>query len=144
MRLSITTSLAAAALLLVTASPAAAVSGGSVRIVLTGDFATGAEAFDASGGFCASGSAVTSGLRIVGGPRGLTFHLRKTLTCDDGSGSLVIAVDAATSYGNPGGDQGGWSIVSGTDRWATASGGGAVRGTYVPNGVIDTYTGVIR
>lgn len=62
---------------------------------------TGAEDFNASG-FCPSGSAVTSTLRVVGGSRGLTFLLDKTRTCDDGSGAKAVHLDAPTPYGTPG------------------------------------------
>ncbi|HEY3548829.1 MAG TPA: hypothetical protein VGK17_22380, partial [Propionicimonas sp.] len=88
-------------------------------------------------------TAQSSDLRVVGGQGGLTFHLVKTLTCDDASGSLLIAVDAATSRGRPWQDQGGWSVQGGTGQWANASGGGNLVGAYVPDGVIDDYTGVI-
>lgn len=120
----------------------AAASPAPVRISLAADFLTGDESFTATGGFCSDGTATSSGLGIVGGGNALSFHVTKTLECGDGSGSLVIRVNAAT-HGGSDHDQGGWSVVSGTGAWAGASGGGNLVGTYVPDGVIDLYTGVL-
>ena len=72
-----------------------------------------------------------------------SFHLTKTLDCADGSGSFTIVVNAATVFGSPT-DQGGWAVLSGTDDYATLRGGGRLVGTYVPDGVIDTYSGSLR
>jgi hypothetical protein len=127
----------------VLASPAAAAS--RTQIVIDVNTVAGTESFVATGGFCATGSAVSHDFRSTG--RGenhaFTFHLQKTLTCADGSGTLTIAVNAATTDGAPN-DQGGWSVVSGTGAWAAASGGGSVVGTYVDSGVIDRYSGVVQ
>ena len=125
-------------------SAVAARSVGPVAITLDANFNTdGSETFTAAGAFCASGTATTDDLRIVGnGFHGLSFHVVKTLTCDDGSGSLTIAVDAATHQGS-GGDQGGWSIQSGTGAYAGATGGGVLVGVYDESGVIDVYSGRI-
>lgn len=120
-----------------------AASQGPVSITLNANFGTGDETFTATGAFCAAGSAETSDLAIVGGGRGLSFHLVKTLTCDDGSGTLTISVNAATHAGQPG-DQGGWAVMSGTRSWSHAAGGGALAGSYYPGGVIDLYTGYLR
>jgi hypothetical protein len=133
----------AAGLLLASLAAPAVSASSSTSITIDNNFDTGAETFAASG-FCASGSSVTSNLVVVGGRGGLTFHLDKTLTCDDRSGTLTIHVDAATANGTAGRDQGGWSVVSGTGAWAGASGGGRLDGEYVPTGVIDHYTGSLK
>ena len=132
-----------AGLLLLAAGMPAASAANRVTITIDANFQTGVETFSASGGFCASGTSGTSNLAIVGGGHGLTFHLDKTLTCDDGSGSLVIAVNAATHAAHPE-DQSGWAVMGGTGRWAAASGGGNLVGTYTDTGVIDQYTGSLR
>jgi len=142
MRVPVIRAMAAGILILGMAVPVAMASTGAA-ITVNGNFVTGVETFTAKG-FCPSGISVTSNLEIMGGRGGLTFHLDKTLTCDDGSGSLTIHVDAATSNGTSGGDQGGWSVVSGTGAWASASGGGRLVGDYVPDGVIDHYTGSLH
>jgi hypothetical protein len=72
-----------------------------------------------------------------------SFHLTKTLVCTDGSGTFTIRVHAATVFGSPT-DQGGWSVVGGTGDYAGLRGGGNLVGTYVPNGIIDVYTGVVQ
>jgi hypothetical protein len=127
----------------VVAAPAAAAS--RIQIVIDINNGTGTESFVATGGFCATGSAVSHDFRSTGHGQNhaFTFHLQKTLTCDDGSGTLTIKVDAATTDGAPS-DQGGWSVMSGTGAWATASGGGSLVGTYVDSGIIDHYSGVLQ
>ena len=135
---------AVVALALVGPAAVAAKSGGAVVITLDVNFNTdGSETFTAEGAFCASGTATTDDLRIVGnGFHGLSFHVAKTLTCANGTDSISIEVDAATHQGS-GGDQGGWSIQGGTGAYANATGGGVIAGTYDETGVIDVYTGRI-
>lgn len=134
--------LTAVAILAIAAPFAGAAQPSAAEITLDSQFG-GAETFAATGAFCPEGTAETFGLRVVGGRSAASFHLYKTLTCTDGSGSLTIRVDAATRFGKPG-DQGGWSVVSGTGDWAGASGGGVIVGTYSEGGVIDVYTGSIK
>jgi hypothetical protein len=109
-----------------------------VRIDLHADFAEG-ETFTADG-FCASGTAESFGFHQAGMGRATTFHLFKTLTCDDGSGSLTIRVNAAAVDGF-GGTVGGWNVVSGTGEYADARGGGHIVGTAFDGGIDDLYTG---
>lgn len=135
--------LVALAILPLGAGFATAAAPGAVEVTLDANFVTGAETFTASGAFCDAGTATTDALRIVGGGRGLSFHVVKTLTCEDGSGSLTISVNAATHAGGPG-DQGGWSVVTGSGDWSSASGGGRVVGTYYDGGIVDEYGGVIQ
>lgn len=142
MRVPIARAIAAGLLVLGLAAPGASAATGAA-ITIDANFQANTETFTATG-FCPSGGSVTSNLKIVGGRGGVTFHLDKTLTCDDGSGTLTIHVDAATSNGHPSGDVGGWSVVSGTGAWAHASGGGRLVGDYVPTGVIDHYTGSLN
>lgn len=142
MRVPVIRALAAGVLILGLAVPVASAARGTA-ITLDANFGTGVETFTAVG-FCPAGDSVSSNLSIVGGRGGQTFHLDKTLTCADGSGSLTIHVDAATSIGTAGGDQGGWSVVSGTGAWAGASGGGRLVGDYTPTGVTDHYTGSLN
>jgi hypothetical protein len=126
------------------AAPAvvAAGAGGNVEITLDANFLTdGSETFTATGAFCASGTATTDDLWIVGNPaRGLTFHVVKTFTCANGTDSIVMKIDAATHQGS-GGDQGGWSVKGGSGAYAGARGGGVIAGVYDDSGVIDVYTG---
>lgn len=121
---------------------AAARTGGLVQITLDVNFLTdGTETFTAEGAFCASGTATTDDLWVVGnGAHGLSFHVVKTLTCANGTDSITIEVDAAT-HRSSGGDQGGWSVKGGIGAYAGATGGGVIVGVYDDSGVIDVYTG---
>ena len=125
-----------AVVLLALAAPAAAVE--PVTIDLHVDFASG-ETFTADG-FCASGTAESFGVKIVGAGRATTFHLFKTLTCDDGSGTLTIRVSAVNVFGFPG-TVGGWNVVSGTGDYAATHGGGHIVGIGFDGGIDDHYTG---
>jgi len=122
-RVGVLATLVALAILPLGSGLATGAPAGAVEITLDANFVTGAEVFTASGAFCDSGTATTDELRIVGGGSGLSFHVVKTLTCEDGSGSLTIDVDAATHAWAPG-DQGGWAVRSGSGEWSSAAGGG--------------------
>ena len=128
------------------APASSAATGSPVQITLDVNTTVGTETFTAIGAFCPSGTAESGNFRFAGGGQGrgqgFTFHLEKTLTCDNGSGTLTIAVDAATHLGEPT-DQGGWSVISGTRDWSGASGGGQIVGTYNSDGIVDVYTGII-
>ena len=78
-----------------------------------------------------------------------SFHLNKLLVCDDGSGSFVITVDAATNFVVGAGTTGGWSVVpgSGTGDYVGLRGGGHVVGVNQPGPeieLIDYYSGSLR
>jgi len=103
------------------------------------------EDFTASGGvLCESGTAVTdpiffAGFRGNGAGVG-TFHLVKTLTCDDGSGTFQILVEASTAPTSPG-TIGGFAVVGGTGDYTGLHGAGSLVGTGTSDGIIDVYTG---
>lgn len=129
---------AAASLVLLLVAPSA-VAAKSMTVITLNSFAI--ETFTATGGVvCPSGTATTDFHKFGGGPVAGSFHLTKTLVCDDDSGSFTIEVNAATVFGSPT-DNGGWGVLSGTDRYATLHGGGMIVGTYVEEGIIDQYTG---
>ena len=118
---------------------------GAVDTTITLISAGPVETFTSTGGaLCPSGTASSFDFRFAGSEHGRagTFHLKKTLVCSDGTGTLTIRVNAATVFGSPT-DQGGWSIVEGTGRYAKANGGGSLVGTYFPGGITDLYTGRI-
>ena len=133
--------IAVIAILLVLVAPMSALGAGKTTITLN-SFAV--ETFTATGGVvCPSGTATTDFDHFGGGGAAGSFHLTKTLVCDDGSGSFTIEINAATVFGHPT-DQGGWAVLKGTGDYATLSGGGNVVGTYVPDGIIDVYTGSLH
>jgi hypothetical protein len=105
------------------------------------------EEFLATGGVvCDSGYAVTDPIFAAGFGRmgrGVgTFHLIKTLYCDDGSGTFQIRVDAATAPTSPG-TIGGFAVVGGTGDYEGLHGAGSLLGTSTGGGtgVLDVYTG---
>jgi len=105
----------------------------------------GPETFTASGGVvCVSGEAVTDPVFAAGfGRQGRgvgTFHLIKTLTCDDGSGTFQILVNAATAPSSPG-TLGGFAVVGGTGDYDGLRGAGSLVGTGTADGIDDVYTG---
>jgi hypothetical protein len=124
-----------AALMLVV-GPVSAGDGG-VTITLDVNFSAGTGKFTSSGAFCPSGSAVSTGFSFSG----RVFHVDKTFTCKDRSGTLSIALNAAA---NDTGTSGGWTVVGGTGDYAGASGGGQITGVNSRTGIIDTYTGTIN
>ena len=105
------------------------------------------EDFTASGGvLCDSGTALTDPVFAAGfGRKGRgagTFHLIKTLTCDDGSGTFQILVNAGSSP-NSSGTVGGFAVIGGTGDYTGLRGGGHLVGTYTDVGIIDVYQGML-
>lgn len=109
------------------------------------DLGTGEEAFTASGGVVCDEGTAESDLSVFtgGGSKGrgvFTFHLVKTLTCEDGSGTFQIRVDAATAPRSPG-TIGGFAVIGGTGDYVALRGGGSLVGTATDVGIDDRYTG---
>ena len=112
----------------------------SIHVVFGGE-----ETFTTTGGLlCASGTAVsdpffqTFGGRLNKGV--FSFHLVKTLTCDDGSGTFKLLVDAASTPTSPG-TIGGFAAGGGTGEYVGLHGGGRLVGTGFDGGLDDLYTG---
>jgi hypothetical protein len=128
------------ALLVAPTASAAAPATTTIRI----DIVFGvSEEFTTTGGvLCPSGAALTDPIFAAGfGAKGrgaATFHLIKTLTCADGSGTFQIKVDAGPT---PTGTIGGFAVVGGTGAYATLSGGGSLVGTATEIGIVDMYEG---
>lgn len=108
----------------------------SVQIYIHAVFDPAVETFTASDAFCPKGEAETWGFFQAA----RTFHLFKTLTCEDGS-TLTIRVEANLT---PTGTIGGWNVVEGTGDWAGAHGGGLIVGAGFDGGIDDTYTGMFK
>lgn len=110
---------------------------------------SGGETFTATGVVCDSGTAVTDPVFATFGGnknRGVfTFHLVKTLTCEDGSGTFKLLVDASTAPSSPG-TLGGFAAGHGTGDYVGLRGGGQLVGTAFPDGsgVTDVYTGRLQ
>jgi hypothetical protein len=103
-----------------------------------------------SGALCPTGAAVSDFHFGAGNfNQAGTFHLAKLITCDDGSGSFVIAVNAGSNFVVGNGTTGGWGVVpgSGTGDYAGLSGGGSVVGidsSVPPIDLVDHYYGSLR
>ncbi len=126
-------------------APAASAAPPITTITIDVNFISG-ETFTATGGVvCDSGVAVTDPVFAKGGGRQdrgvFTFHLIKTLICDDDSGSFMIMVDAATAPTSAG-TLGGFAVVGGTGDYSGLHGAGSLVGTVVSETeIIDVYTG---
>jgi hypothetical protein len=124
--------------------PVFAAGAGAVEITVTG--INGVETFTTTGGvLCASGTSVDSFDHFGGSfnSRAGTFHGSKTLTCSGSGDTFTIKYDAAVVFGAPQ-DQGGWHLIGGTGAYAGCSGGGNLVGIYIPNGIVDHYTGRVH
>ena len=126
-------------------APTANAAPSLTTITIDVDFISG-ETFTATGGVvCDSGVAVTDPVFVAGGGRQdrgvFTFHLIKTLTCDDGTGSFMIRVDAATAPTSPG-TIGAFAVVGGSEDYSRLRGAGSLVGTIESETeIIDVYTG---
>lgn len=141
----------AASLLALTATAGGATAAPAPLIVIEIDLDTGTETFTTNTSLlCPEGDAITDFDFGAGnfGAAG-TFHLDKLLVCDDGSGSFVIRLDAASNFVVGNGTSGGWSVVpgSGTDDYVGLKGGGHVVGVNQEDPVVDLidfYFGSLR
>jgi hypothetical protein len=126
-------------------APTATAAAPTTVITIDVNFITG-ETFTATGGVvCDSGVAVTDPVFVKGGgrqDRGIfTFHLIKTLTCDDGSGSFQILVNASQTPTTPG-TIGGFAVVGGDGDYSGLNGAGSLIGTSLSETeILDVYTG---
>jgi hypothetical protein len=91
---------------------------------------------------CASGT--TSNNTFGSGfqsDRGVIFHVRKTITCDDGSGTFILQLQARLGFNVGDMTFGPWVVLSGTGDYANLRGAGTVTGTQTEGGVTDVYVG---
>lgn len=73
--------------------------------------------------------------------RGVIFHVRKTITCNDGSGTFTLQLQARSGFNVGDMTFGPWVVLDGTGDYENLRGRGTVTGTFVPGGVSDAYTG---
>lgn len=99
--------------------------------------------FQTSGaGLCASGTTTDqTSVSALPSPNHTLFHVRKTFTCDDGSGTFTALLQVFSSGGN---DSFSWSIVGGTGTYANLRGSGSGVGIGFPGGIDDTYVGSVH
>ena len=142
--------IAAATLWAPVASAAVPVTTIRIEVVFATETEEQMETFTATGGVvCESGTAVTDPVFVAGfGRQGRgagTFHLVKTLTCDDGSGTFKLLVNAGASP-TTSGTIGGFAAGRGTGAYVGLHGGGSLVGTFYPDGsgITDIYTGRLK
>lgn len=115
--------------LLAGALPAAAGPAMPVTINLSASFETGDTTFTTSGGpLCPSGITLDEA-RVVGEGAAITFHVDRTLVCDDGSGTFTVQIQAVVHPCN-GTNKGAWVIQDGTGAYEQLHGAGQLIGTY--------------
>ena len=131
------------------AVPVASVAAASETVITIDVTFGGPEYFTATGGVvCDSGTAVSDPeFANFGGSKNrgvFTFHLTKTLTCDDGSGTFKLLVNASASPNSPG-TIGGFAAGMGTGDYEGLHGGGSLVGTGREDGtgILDVYTGML-
>ena len=73
--------------------------------------------------------------------RGVIFHVRKTITCDDGSGTFILQLQARAGFNVGDMTFGPWVVLSATGDYANLHGSGTVTGTPLEGGVRDVYVG---
>ena len=117
-----------------------------VTIEATLIFANGYGTFTTSSGagLCPSGTTMDQ-TRATGWQSGRlnNFHVLKTFTCDDGSGSFTALVQAHYVFGSPT-DSFTWNIVSGTGDYLNLHGAGSGVGDQFPGQVDDHFVGHVH
>jgi hypothetical protein len=134
---------AAIAVAAIAAVPALAAKPQSVTFSVVEQFESPSGVFTSDGSVvCPSGT--TSNQTFGTGfqsDRGIIFHVRKTITCNDGSGTFTLQLQARSGFNIGDMTFGPWVVLSGTGDYATLRGQGTVTGTFIPDGVSDAYTG---
>ena len=96
---------------------------------------------------CASGSTsdefFPSGIQSG---RGIVLHDRKTISCDDGSGTFTLLIQGRTGFNVGDGTSGQWVVLSGTGDYVNLNGRGTFTGSYTPiggepTGISEVYVG---
>lgn len=91
---------------------------------------------------CASGTTSNDTLvSAIRSPNGLIFHVRKTISCDDGSGTFTLQIQARIGFNVGDATSGPWVVLGGTGDYEQLHGQGTVVGTQLGAGVHDVYTG---
>jgi len=119
----------------------------------TATFAVAGE-FDSPGSFTSDGSSVcasgsTSDEFFATGfqsDRGIVLHDRKTISCDDGSGTFTLLLQGRTGFNVGNGTSGQWVVLSGSGDYVDLQGQGTFAGSYTPvgeepTGVSEMYVG---
>ena len=71
----------------------------------------------------------------------MIFHVRKTITCDDGSGTFTLQLQARNGFNVGDRTFGPWVVLSDTGDYVGLHGQGTVTGTQSPGAVDGFYVG---
>ncbi|MBA2385444.1 MAG: hypothetical protein H0V68_12390 [Actinobacteria bacterium] len=133
------------------AVPAIAAPPETVAFTVAGEFDAPSGVFTSDGSVvCASGSTsddfFPSGFQsdaAEGDAGGVVLHDRKTVTCDDGSGTFTLLLQGRTGFNVGEGTFGRWVVLSGTGEYTDLHGRGTFTGTYRPSqsGLDEDYAG---
>jgi hypothetical protein len=126
-------------------APALATTPTPVAIEVQTIFANGFGTFTTSGaGLCPGGTTTDVGFASgFQSPNHINFHVRKTFTCADGSGTFTALVQGHFVFGSPS-DSFEWTIVTGTGAYADLHGDGSGVGDELPAEVDDHFTGSVH
>ena len=140
MRTTIAVTLVAAAL---GALPAAAAPPQTVTFTVIEQFDSPSGVFASDGSVVCESGTTTNNSFASGfqSDRGVIFHVRKTITCSDGSGTFTLQLHARSGFNVGDITYGPWVVWDGTGDYANLRGQGTVTGTFIPDGVSDVYTG---
>ena len=123
--------------------PAAAAPPQRTTFTVVEQFDPGTGVFASDGSVvCASGTTSndTSGSGFQS-DRGGIFHVRKTITCNDGSGTFTLLIQARVGLNVGNMAFGPWVVLSGTGDYVDLHGRGTVTGSPLPGGISDLYVG---
>jgi hypothetical protein len=106
---------------------------------------SGAGTFTASGGGLCPGGTTSDALFATGyqSENHINFHVTKTFTCADGSGTFTLHMPAHYFFGAPT-DRASWVIVSGTGAYADLKGAGRLTGDISDGLVEDHLVGTVH
>ena len=135
----------AAVAALVGAGSAFATTPTPVTIEIKTPFATGIGTFTTSGaGLCPSGTTTDQSFGTPPEAKfHANFHVLKTFTCADGSGTFTANVQAHLIFGAPT-DSFTWNILSGTGAYANLQGSGNGVGDELDTEIDDHFVGAVH
>jgi hypothetical protein len=116
-----------------------------VSIVIHTNTVDGFGTFASTGGGLCSTGITTDVVDFSGYESGhhINFHVLKTFTCADGSGTFTIEMQAHYFFGAPT-DAGAWVIASGTGAYTNLAGTGSVTGDEGDGSVVDHLSGSVH
>jgi len=124
--------------LLIGALPALAAASAPVEAIIDvhQDFTQPTGTFTAESELLCESGTTSDLVRVTGNEVNLNFHVLKTFTCADGSGTFTLRLQAHVMP-CAANDWGSWSVAGGTGDYENLRGAGTVIGTYSPTNACD-------